>query len=269
MLARPMDETPLDDTGIDGAGDADRPLVEATLAGDGDAFAELVGRYSPRLFGVVRGYTKSHAEIEDVVQEAFLKAYTKLATFKGESSFSTWLMRIAINTARDLLKKQGRSPVTAVEDPELAGGDRDRDVHASIAAPSVQLERHEVASITEEVLEELPEVFRTTLVLREFEELSYQDIADLLGVSIGTIESRLFRARARFKEALMRLHPEVANELGADYDGPRKRRRMRRSGKEERGNDSGAAGRGGQGSTRRGAAKQSSAKKKKGGSKEA
>lgn len=224
MLAHVMEDTPLDDQA-----DADQPLVDATLAGDGDAFGQLVERYSGRLFGVVRGYTRVHAEIEDVVQEAFLKAYSKLDTFKGESSFSTWLMRIAVNTARDLLKKRGRSPVTAVEDPELVG-DAQRDVNAALAAPSVQLERHEIASITEEVLAELPEVFRTTLMLREFEEMSYQDIADLLGVSIGTIESRLFRARARFKEALMRLHPEVAEELGADQDGPRKRRRMKRTG---------------------------------------
>jgi|GEM_PF-83237 len=251
MLARPMD-----DSTLDGTLDPDLPLVEATLAGDGDAFAELVDRYSPRLFGVVRGYTKSHAEIEDVVQEAFLKAYSKLETFKGEASFSTWLVRIAVNTARDLLKKHGRSPVTAVEDPELVGGESERALNAVISAPSQQLERHEIASITEEVLDELPEVFRTTLVLREFEEMSYQDIADLLGVSIGTVESRLFRARARFKEALVRLHPEVANELGADYDGPRKRRRMKRAG--EDGATGGEAARKGRRAT-----------KKDGGSKEA
>lgn len=247
MLARPMD-----DTTLDGNLDPDLPLVEATLAGDGDAFAELVNRYSSRLFGVVRGYTKSHAEIEDVVQEAFLKAYSKLETFKGEASFSTWLVRIAVNTARDLLKKHGRSPVTTVEDPELAGSERDRGINTAISAPSQQLERHEVASITEEVLDELPEVFRTTLVLREFEEMSYQDIADLLGVSIGTVESRLFRARARFKEALLRLHPEVANELGADYDGPRKRRRMKRNGDGAGG--AGAAGRKGRRSKKEGGA---------------
>ncbi|MEZ5979182.1 MAG: sigma-70 family RNA polymerase sigma factor [Planctomycetota bacterium] len=227
-----MDQTPVDE---------DLRLVEATLAGDRDAFAELVERHSPRLFGVVRGYTRIHAEVEDVVQETFLKAFSKLDTFKGEALFSTWLLRIAVNTARDLLKRRGRSPVSAVEDPEVVTG-AEVELHAAIQAPSVQIERHEIARITEEVLDELPEVFRTVLVMREFEEQSYQDIADTLGVSIGTIESRLFRARARFKEALLRLHPEVAGELGADWDGPRKRRRMKRS--DEGRADGGTKGRG-------------------------
>jgi RNA polymerase sigma-70 factor (ECF subfamily) len=219
MLARAMDEQPLDD---------DLPLVQATLAGSGAAFAELVEKHSPRLFGIVRGYTRVHAEVEDVVQETFLKAYTKLETFKGESAFATWLMRIAINTARDLLKRRGRSPVAAVEDPDLVQGS-EHEVRAAICAPSVQLERNEIAAITAQVLDELPEVFRTVLVMREFDEQSYQDIADTLGISIGTVESRLFRARARFKEALLRLHPEAAAELGADHTGPRKRRRMKRA----------------------------------------
>ncbi len=227
MLARAMDQGHPDGDQLP-VFDEDQPLVAAVLAGDGAAFAALVDKHSPRLFGVIRGYTRVHAEVEDVVQEAFMKAYTKLDTFKGESSFATWLMRIAINTARDLLKKRGRSPVSAVEDPDILIGS-EHEVRAAISSPSVQSERHEIATITSQVLDELPEVFRTVLVMREFDELSYQDIADTLGISIGTVESRLFRARARFKEALVRLHPRVAAEMGAEYEGPRKRRRMRRS----------------------------------------
>ena len=106
----------------------------------------------------------------------------------------------------------GRSPVQAVEDPELSASPV--RAHAgsgvSIAGPDARLRREEVARITAEVLAELPEIFRTVLVLREFEDLSYQQMADVLGISIGTVESRLFRARARFKEAMIRLHPEFA-----------------------------------------------------------
>ena len=96
----------------------------------------------------------------------------------------------------------------SVEDPELV--ESGPSPPRSIAAPETQMESEEVARITHEVLDELPEIFRTVLVLREFEELAYQEIADLLGISIGTVESRLFRARARFKDALIRLYPDFA-----------------------------------------------------------
>ncbi len=182
----------------------DIDLVRATLAGDQNAFQLLVERYQDRLFALVRGYTRSAVEIEDVVQDAFLKAFRRLDTFNHESSFYTWLYRIALNTTLDNLKRRGRSPVKAVEDPEL---------HAPAAAhegfaPDARLETEEVAEITRKVLEELPEIFRTALVMREFEGLAYQQIADVLGISIGTVESRLFRARARFKERILARYPE-------------------------------------------------------------
>jgi RNA polymerase sigma-70 factor (ECF subfamily) len=184
-------------------------LVQETLAGNQLSFQLLVERHQDRVFGLVRHYTKSAVEIEDIVQDTFLKVYRKLESFQHQSSFSTWLHRIAVNTALDFLKRTGRSPVHAVEDPELLEGER---VHEAprIAPPDSRLERAEIADIAQQVLAQLPEVFRTVLVLREFEGLAYQEIADLLGISIGTVESRLFRARARFKDVLVRLHPEFA-----------------------------------------------------------
>ena len=188
----------------------DADLVRATLDGDSRGFEALVERHQGRLFALVGHYTRVQVEVEDIVQEAFLKAFAKLETFQLQATFSTWLHRIAVNTALDLLKRRGRSPVTAVEDPELvAGGPRERG--GDVPAPGAELEREEVAQITRRVLEELPEIFRTVLVLREFEERSYLEIAELLDVSIGTVESRLFRARARFKEALRRLYPEYGD----------------------------------------------------------
>jgi RNA polymerase sigma-70 factor (ECF subfamily) len=190
----------------------DVSLVAETLAGNQLSFQLLIERYQQRMFALVRHYTKSSVEIEDIVQDTFLKAYRRLASFQQQSSFYTWLCRIAINTALDFLKRSGRNPVVGVEDPEIAHAPESsplaRPTASSVPAPDARMERDEIARITRTVLEELPEIFRTVLVLREFEDLSYQDIADVLGISIGTVESRLFRARARFKDKLLALHPE-------------------------------------------------------------
>lgn len=194
------------------AANEDTCLVQETLDGNQISFQLLVERYQERIFGLVRHYTKSAVEVEDIVQDTFIKAFRKLSTFQHQSSFSTWLYRIAVNTALDFLKRAGRNPVQAVEDPETLTPNFESGQGQAILPPDSRMEREEIACITHEVLEELPEIFRTVLVLREFEELSYQEMADLLGISIGTVESRLFRARARFKEALVRLHPEYAGE---------------------------------------------------------
>lgn len=186
----------------------DTDLVQATLAGDQDAFRRLVERYQDRLFALARNYTRSAVEVEDIVQDAFLKAFRRLDTFNHESSFYTWLYRITLNTALDFLKRRGRSPVQAVEDPELGAPPSPQEGFA----PHARLEREEIATITRAALEELPEIFRTVIVMREFEGLAYQEIADVLGISIGTVESRLFRARARFKDRILARFPEYAQE---------------------------------------------------------
>lgn len=194
MVVIAMENVPSQDAG----------LVEQTLRGDPHAFQRLVERYQERLFALARHYTKSAVEIEDIVQDTFLKAYSRLDTFQRQSSFYTWLYRIATNTVLDHLKRRGRNPVQTVEDPELESP----VAGAAVVRPDARMEREEIARITHAVLEELPDIFRTVLVLREFEDQSYQDIADILGISIGTVESRLFRARARFKQKLLQLHPE-------------------------------------------------------------
>ena len=182
----------------------DARLVEETLAGNQLSFQLLVERYSDRLFSLARHYTKNPVEIEDVVQESFLKAFRRLDSFHHQSSFYTWIYRIATNTILDFLKRRGRSPIQAVEDPEILARPEPTDGFA----PGANLEREEIAEVTQKVLAELPDIFRTVLVMREFEERPYQEIADVLGISIGTVESRLFRARARFRERLLKDHPE-------------------------------------------------------------
>ena len=193
----------------------DAALVQETLEGSQLSFQLLVERHQERVFALVRHFSRSRAEVEDLAQETFLKAYSRLSSFQLQASFSTWLYRIAMNTCLDLVKRRGRSPIQAVEDPEalqLEGRDGRPCAPGSpaVAAPDARLEQEEVAQITRRVLEELPDIFRDVLVLREFEDLSYQEMADSLGISIGTVESRLFRARARFREALLRLHPDFA-----------------------------------------------------------
>jgi RNA polymerase sigma-70 factor (ECF subfamily) len=182
----------------------DASLVAETLAGNQASFQLLVERYQGRLFSLARHYTRSAVEIEDIVQDTLLKAYSRLESFHHQSSFYTWLYRIATNTMLDFLKRRGRNPVQAVEDPELEADQPD----VAVMRPDSRLEQEEISSITHKVLEELPEIFRTVLILREFEDESYQDIADILGISIGTVESRLFRARARFKQKLLQMYPE-------------------------------------------------------------
>lgn len=182
----------------------DTKLVQDTLSGDQNAFQELVERYQSRLFALTRHYTRNAVEIEDIVQDTFLKAFRRLDSFDHRSSFYTWIYRIATNTILDVLKRRGRSPVQAVEDPELVG----EASPVECPAPSAELEDQEISEITQEVLGHLPEIFRCVLVMREFHDLAYQEIADTLGISIGTVESRLFRARARFKDKLLSLYPE-------------------------------------------------------------
>lgn len=185
----------------------DADLVRETLEGNPLSFQLLVERYQDRLFALARHYTRNVVEIEDIVQDAFLKAYTRLATFQQQSSFYTWLYRIATNTVLDWMKRRGRSPVQSVEDPELVGvAGEDR----AVVRPEARLEEQEIARITRDVLDTLPEIFRTVLVMREFEGHSYQEIADVLEISIGTVESRLFRARARFKQKLLHTYPDFA-----------------------------------------------------------
>lgn len=186
----------------------DESLVQETLAGSHASFQLLVERYQDRIFSLARHYTRSAVEIEDLVQDTFLKAFSRLDTFQGESSFFTWLYRIAVNTMLDGLKRRGRSPVRTVEDPEILA----TPGPTRMSGPSADMEREEIARITHAVLEELPEIFRTVLVMREFEEMAYQDIAEVLQISIGTVESRLFRARAKFKDKLLQAHPEFGQE---------------------------------------------------------
>jgi RNA polymerase sigma-70 factor (ECF subfamily) len=188
----------------------DAELIAAALEGSEAAFASLVGRYQDRVFRLLGRFTRDQAECEDLGQEVFLKVFRKLHTFQQDSAFFTWLYRIAVNTASDHLSRQGRRRLQLVEDDSMldeARSDREGE------EPERPVMAAELSEATQRVLAKLPEKYRTILVLREFEDLSYTDLAQVLELNMGTVESRLFRARQRFKEALIRMYPELVPQV--------------------------------------------------------
>jgi RNA polymerase sigma-70 factor, ECF subfamily len=182
----------------------DNELIEAVLSGSESCFATLVDRYKDRVFRLLGRYCRDPVECEDLAQDVFLKVFRKLHTFQHESAFFTWLYRIAVNAATDHLSRASHRRLRLVDDEAVF--DVGSGEHEDPAAP---LMTAELAAVTRAIVDSLPEKFRTILVLREFEDLSYTEIAHVLQIQLGTVESRLFRARQRFKEALERLHPEL------------------------------------------------------------
>jgi RNA polymerase sigma-70 factor (ECF subfamily) len=176
--------------------DIDQQLVERVQRGDKAAFDLLVVKYQRKIFRLLSRLIRDTAEIEDVAQEAFVKAYRALPNFRGDSAFYTWLYRIAINTAKNYLVSQGRRAPTStqadVEDAEtFDDGDHLRDLNT----PDSMLVTKQVAEAVNRAIDQLPEDLRTAIVLRELEGLSYEEIAESMQCPIGTVRSRIFRAR--------------------------------------------------------------------------
>ncbi|GIL04627.1 RNA polymerase sigma factor RpoE [Betaproteobacteria bacterium PRO7] len=174
----------------------DRQLVERVQRGDKRAFELLVAKYQRKIFRLLSRLIRDPGEIEDVAQEAFIKAYRALPNFRGDSAFYTWLYRIAINTAKNHLVAQGRraptSTETEVEDAErMDDADQLRDVNT----PDSMLLSKQVGEAVNRAIDRLPEDLRTAIVLREIEGLSYEEIAESMNCPIGTVRSRIFRAR--------------------------------------------------------------------------
>ena len=176
--------------------DIDRELVAKAQAGDKRAFGLLVEKYQRKLVRLLSRYIRDAAEVEDVAQDAFIKAYRALPAFRGESAFYTWLYRIGINTAKNHLVASGRrAPTTTeveAEDAEsLDEGEQLRDMNT----PESVLLSKEIAATVNAAMDELPEELRTAIQLREMEGMSYEDIAKVMDCPIGTVRSRIFRAR--------------------------------------------------------------------------
>ena len=170
----------------------DQMLVERVQAGDKHAFDLLVKRYQHKIIGLVGRYVNDHSEALDVSQEAFIKAYKALNNFRGESAFYTWLYRIAINTAKNyLLARSKRPPDNDLDYQDLEADPELRDLET----PENNMHRDEMFAVMNRVLEQLPEELRVALTLRELEGMSYDEISDVMGCPIGTVRSRIHRAR--------------------------------------------------------------------------
>ena len=176
------------------ASDTDQQLVQRAQRGDLRAFDLLVLKYQGRIAALVSRYVSDAGEVEDVTQEALIKAYRALGKFRGDSAFYTWLYRIAANAAKNHLVAKGRRPGgdATIEDAE---GFDEGGMLSESASPEALAMGGELAEVVESALNALPGELKAALMLREFDGLSYDDIADVLGCPVGTVRSRIFRAR--------------------------------------------------------------------------
>ena len=183
--------------------DIDQQLVERAQRGDKRAFELLVEKYQRKLARLLSRFIRDQAEVEDVTQEAFIKAYRALPAFRGDSAFYTWLYRIGINTAKNYLMALGRRAPTSTEvEAEDAEGFEDGEQLRDINTPESMLLSKEIAETVNATIEQLPEELRTAIQLREIEGMSYEDIARIMDCPIGTVRSRIFRAREAIAEQL-------------------------------------------------------------------
>lgn len=180
----------------------DNVVVKRVQEGDKQAFNLLVAKYQFRIQNLVSRFIKDRAEQEDVTQEAFVKAYRALGNFRGDSAFYTWLYRIAVNTAKNQLVGAGRRPPTQDVDIDESPAAAGASGLTELNSPDAILQNDELIQIIRNSIASLPEELREAITLREFEGLSYEDIAAVMGCPIGTVRSRIFRAREAIEQAI-------------------------------------------------------------------
>ena len=184
---------------------SDQQLVERVQAGDKRAFDLLVLKYQHKIISLVGRYVKDHHEAMDVSQEAFIKAYRALANFRGDSQFYTWLYRIAINTAKNYLVSRSRRPPDVDVEANEYGDYGSADVMADVDTPVNLMARDQLQDKVFATLDKLPEDLKTALTLREFEGMSYEEIAQVMDCPVGTVRSRIFRAREAIDKEVAKL----------------------------------------------------------------
>jgi RNA polymerase sigma factor RpoE len=183
--------------------DIDQQLVGRAQQGDKHAFELLVSKYQRKLGRLLSRFIRDAGEVEDVTQEAFIKAYRALPTFRGDSAFYTWLYRIGINTAKNYLAASGRrAPTSTNYDAEEADAFEDGDQLRDLNTPENLLMSKQIAQSVNQSMDRLPEELKAAIMLREIEGMSYEDIAKIMGCPIGTVRSRIFRAREAISEQL-------------------------------------------------------------------
>jgi RNA polymerase sigma-70 factor (ECF subfamily) len=183
--------------------EVDQQLVERVQRGDKHAFDLLVAKYQRKLGRLISRFVRDTGEAEDVTQEAFIKAYRALPGFRGDSAFYTWLYRIGINTAKNyLLANKRRPPTSTPFDAEEAESFEDAGLLHEVSTPENELMSKQVVNVVQSALQLLPEDLRSALTLREIEGLSYEEIASVMNCPVGTVRSRIFRAREAVAEKL-------------------------------------------------------------------
>jgi len=184
------------------AKETDKELVRRVKKGDKQAFDLLFGRYQHKILNLVSRYLRDPEDVQDVTQEAFIKAFRALPRFRGESAFYTWLYRIAINTAKNHIVARSRRPPGTdvdVDDAEFMEG---TDALKESESPESALARDELKAAIDRAISELPDDLRSAVTLREFDGLSYEQIAEIMDCPVGTVRSRIFRAREAIDRAI-------------------------------------------------------------------
>lgn len=184
-------------------------LVEQCRAGDEEACEALVRQYQERVFALISRMTGDPDRVEDIAQEVFLKAFRSLKSFRGGSRFYTWLYRITVNTVLNTMRSQGRRQETSLD--ALGGLEVQADADMEPAEVTARLE---LARRVREAIDQLEEPYRVIIYLRELEDLSYEEIAEVVELPVGTVKSRLFRARQHLKGLLQDLLPATAHQRG-------------------------------------------------------
>jgi RNA polymerase sigma-70 factor (ECF subfamily) len=195
-------------SGKDHSSQDDPALVRAAQDGDLEAFEELVARHRDKIYARAYSMMRNEDEAIDLSQEAWVKGWQRLKQFQGDSSFSTWMTRIVINLCLDYLRKQKRHRLESIEGLDDETGGVERQMPAVHVNPAAGIEREELRARIDKALNQLSHEHRTALVLHEFEEMEYKDIAKTMGCSIGTVMSRLFYARRKMAVLLAGLRKE-------------------------------------------------------------
>lgn len=196
------------------AGFDESALVAQAKAGDQSAFSELVNRYERKIYRLAKNITRNDEDAEDVLQDAFLKAYTHLDSFKGDSKFYTWIVRIAVNEALMRLRKRKNDHSVPLDEPVDLGEETvTREIAVWEDNPEQQYSQEEWRHILDEAVDSLKPDFRTVFVLRDIEELSTEETAETLGISVPAVKSRLLRARLALREKLTRQFKRKGEDL--------------------------------------------------------